>query len=46
VPLPDRLFDSPYMTSDYNSGVVTARFNELKLVLDFHRAERTETPPR
>jgi hypothetical protein len=46
VPLPDKLFDSPYMTSDYNSGVVTAQFNGRKLVLDFSKPARTRTPPR
>ena len=44
VPLPDKLFDSPYMTSDYNSGIVAAQFNGSRLVLDFNKAERIETP--
>src|SRR6056297_147669 len=40
VPLPDKLFDSPYLTSDYNSGVITAEFNDRKLILDFNKNER------
>jgi hypothetical protein len=42
VPLPDKLFDSPYLTSDYNSGIVTAEFNGRKLVLDFNKPEQAE----
>ncbi|MEA3367455.1 MAG: hypothetical protein U9R68_05005, partial [Planctomycetota bacterium] len=40
VPLPDTLFDCPYLTSAYNSGVITARFDGCKLVLDFNRNEK------
>ena len=40
VPLPDRLFDSPYLTSDYNSGVITAQFGGRRLMLDFNDAKR------
>jgi hypothetical protein len=40
VELPDKLFDSPYLNSDYNSGVITAEFNGRKLVLDFNKNER------
>jgi len=36
VPLPDKLFDSPYLTSDYNTGVITAQFNGRKLEFDFN----------
>ncbi len=46
VPLPDKLFDSPYLVSEYSSGIVTAQFAGHKLVLDFLKAERTETAPR
>jgi len=41
VALPDKLFDSPYLTSDYNSGIVTAEFQGRKLVLDFNKNEKT-----
>ena len=44
VELPDKLFDSPYLTSDYDSGVITAEFNGRKLVLDFNKIERREEP--
>ncbi len=42
VELPNKLFDSPYLTSDYDSGVVKAEFNGRKLTLDFNTGERTE----
>lgn len=42
VELPDKLFDSPYLNSDYNSGVIKAQFNGHKLVLDFNKNVRTE----
>ena len=42
VALPDKLFDSPYLTSDYNRGVITATFGGRKLVLDFNKNERRE----
>jgi hypothetical protein len=39
VPLPDKLFDSPYLTSDYNTGIITAQFNGRKLVWDFNQID-------
>ncbi len=42
VKLPDTLFDSPYLTSDYDSGIIKAEFNGRKLTLDFNTGERTE----
>ena len=38
--LSDQLFDSPYLTSEYRSGVITAEFGGRKLVLDFNKNER------
>lgn len=40
VELPDKVFDSPYLTSEYDSGVITAEFNDRKLILDFNKNER------
>ncbi len=40
VELPDKLFDSPYLNSDYNSGVITATFGDQTLILDFNKNER------
>ena len=40
VELPDKLFDSPYLTSDYASGIITAKFGDQKLILDFNKNER------
>ncbi len=42
IDIAGKVFDSPYLSSDYDSGVVTAQFNGRKLVLDFHKAERRE----
>lgn len=42
VALPDKLFDSPYLTSDYNSGIVKAQFNGRTLTLNFNTGETTE----
>jgi hypothetical protein len=43
VPLPDKLFDSPYLTSDYNTGIITAQFNGRKMVFDFNKNVVTQT---
>lgn len=40
--LSGRFIDSPYLWSDYDSGIVTAEFNGRRLVLDFPKAERRE----
>jgi hypothetical protein len=42
VALPDRLIDSPYLWSEYDSGIVTAEFKSRRLVLDFNKGERRE----
>jgi autotransporter-associated beta strand protein len=42
VALPDKLFDSPCLTSDYDSGIIKAQFNGHKLMLDFNKNERIE----
>ncbi len=39
VELPKKLFDSPYLTSDYGSGIITAQFGDQKLILDFNKNE-------
>jgi hypothetical protein len=36
---PDKVFDSPFLVSDYNSGVVTIRKGERRKVLDFNSLE-------
>jgi hypothetical protein len=40
VELPGKLFDSRYLNSDYNSGIITASFGDRKLILDFNKSER------
>jgi len=40
VELPDKLFDSAYLNSKYDSGVITAEFGDRKLILDFNKNER------
>lgn len=42
VELPDKLFASPYLNSDYDSSVITAKFGDRKLILDFHKNECRE----
>ena len=42
VELPKQLFESPYLNSDYNSGIITATFGDHKLILDFNKNERRE----
>jgi len=42
VTLPDKLFDSPYLTNDHDSRVIVAKFGDHKLVLDFNKAEQRE----
>lgn len=42
VALPDKLFDSPYLTSDYDSGIIKVQFNGRKLTLNFNTGEKTE----
>lgn len=37
VPLPDKLFDSPFLKSDYNTGVITAVFGDRKASYDFNQ---------
>ena len=39
---PDLLFDSPYLKSEYNSGVIVIRKDDQELRLDFNR-QRTES---
>ena len=39
---PDLLFDSPYLKSEYNSGVIVIRKDDQELRLDFNR-QRTGT---
>lgn len=34
---PDMLFDSPYIKSKYNSGVIEIRKGDQELVLDFNK---------
>jgi hypothetical protein len=36
---PDKIFDSPFLVSGYNSGVVTIRKGERSKVLDFNQLE-------
>ena len=40
VDLPEKLFDSPYLNSDYDSGIITAEFGDQTLILDFNKDER------
>ena len=39
---PAKLYDSPYMQSDYNSGIVTVEKGDQKLILDFKNAQTKE----
>ena len=34
---PEKVFDSPYLRSEYDSGVVTIEKGSRKLVLDFNK---------
>jgi len=36
---PDKVFDSPFLVSDYNSGVITIQKGDRKKVLDFNSLE-------
>jgi len=40
VELPEKLFVSPYLNSEYGSGIITAEFGDRKLILDFNKNER------
>jgi hypothetical protein len=36
---PEKVFDSPFLVSDYNSGVITIQKGERSKVLDFNSLE-------
>ena len=39
---PEKVYDSPYISSQYGSGVVTIQKGERKLVLDFNKTQMRE----
>ncbi len=42
---PEKLYDSPFLTSAYGRGIVTIQKGTEKLVLDFNQQTPTQTPP-
>jgi len=42
---PEKVFDSPFLRSEYDSGVVTIEKGSRKLVLDFNKIKRESVTP-
>jgi hypothetical protein len=42
---PNKLFESPFLNAEYNSGIVTITKGERKKVLDFNQDARANAPP-